>query len=313
MTSTALDQIAPDAAAAIHDLVAAAWAALDPDRVDLLARVCAAQHGLDPLERPAGQLAASGGSLDWRERSDLDDSQRAALAFAEQFVIDVSAIGDEQRRSLGSQFGAGAGDLAFEIYVLDMVPRVRFALQRLLGAGIRGGADDVHAAPGESDAPAPMLWPSIETFIRVVAQLDSLDPVTSELVRLRGARQHHCRMCASLRNRSALLAGADDVMFDAVDSYDAAGSTVLSARHVAALALVDAMIWTPAQLDDELVAELRRQFCESELVELVLDVMRNAANKIAVSLAADGANVDEGYEIYDIGTDGEPVYGLSLS
>ena len=39
-------------------------------------------------------------------------------------------------------------------------------------------------------------------------------------------------------------------------------------------------------------------------VELVLDISRNASNKFAVSMAADGANVTEGYEVYDVKPDG---------
>ena len=64
-------------------------------------------------------------------------------------------------------------------------------------------------------------------FIRVVPLL-GLDPVTCELVRLRGARQHQCRLCKSLRNRSAIVAGADDDMFAAVDSYE---TSSLGPRH----------------------------------------------------------------------------------
>ena len=47
-------------------------------------------------------------------------------------------------------------------------------------------------------------------------------------------------------------------------------------------------------------------------MELVLDVTRNALNKIAVALGADAAHVDEGIEIYDITADGGLVYGLTL-
>ena len=42
---------------------------------------------------------------------------------------------------------------------------------------------------------------------------------------------------------------------------------------------------------------------------MTLDVMRNAANKIAVSLGADAARVEEGTERYLLGVDGQPVYG----
>ena len=44
----------------------------------------------------------------------------------------------------------------------------------------------------------------------------------------------------------------------------------------------------------------------------MLDVTRNALNKIAVALGADAAHVEDGVEIYDIGPDGTLVYGLTL-
>jgi alkylhydroperoxidase family enzyme len=145
-------------------------------------------------------------------------------------------------------------------------------------------------------------------FIRVVSLL-GLDPVTSELVRLRGARQHQCRLCKSLRNRSAIVAGADDDMFAAVDSYE---TSSLSARHQAALALTDAIIWTPAHIDASVIEAVRDHFTPAEAVALVLWVARNATNKIPVALAADEANITEGVEIYDIDETGELVYGLTV-
>lgn len=294
-----------DAFAALLDIEAAVQRAAAPRQVGLLAAVCAAQHGLAPVA--TGEVPDVD-AADWRSRTDLDDATRASLAFAEKFVIDVSTIDDHDRAALGAQHGAATGDVVFLVYALDLVPRVRTALGRLVGdVGLPSGP-----TPATSDAPpvAGELWSAIDHYLRTVARLDALDPVTSELVRLRGARQHQCRMCASLRNRTAILQGADDEMFDAVDSYV---DGTLSPRHTAALELVDAMIWTPSRLDDELVADVVAHFDEAERVELVLDIMRNAANKIAVSLAADAANVDEGYEIYDIGADGEPVYGLTLA
>ena len=132
--------------------------------------------------------------------------------------------------------------------------------------------------------------------------------MTSELVRLRGARQHNCRLCQSLRSRSALLAGADDELFALVDDP---GADTLTPRHRVALLLTDAIIWHPARVDDELVAAVRRELTPPERAELVLDVMRNAANKIAVALQADAPHVSSGIEIYDIDAEGDAVYGLA--
>ena len=88
----------------------------------------------------------------------------------------------------------------------------------------------------------PALWDALVSFARAVPRLDALDPVTTELIRLRGARQHRCRLCQSLRSRPALLAGADDATFAAVDHFD---TSDLPPDQRAAIAFTDAMIWTP--------------------------------------------------------------------
>ena len=44
------------------------------------------------------------------------------------------------------------------------------------------------------------------------------------------------------------------------------------------------------------------------MVELTLDVMPNACNKIAVALGADAPRVEDGVERYLLGADGQPVY-----
>ena len=131
--------------------------------------------------------------------------------------------------------------------------------------------------------------------------------MTSELVRLRGARQHNCRLCRSLRSRSALRAGATEDDFAAVDDH--AGSALPPLAR-AALAFTDAMVWTPGRIDPGVVFALAAEATPDQQVELVLDVTRNALNKVAVALGADAAHVEEGIEVYDVEPDGSLVYGL---
>ena len=144
--------------------------------------------------------------------------------------------------------------------------------------------------------------------MRAVARMDTLDPLTSELVRLRGARSHRCRVCQSRRSVPAAANGADESLYDQIDHYE---SSALPDRQKAALRLVDAIVWQPLRYTDELIAEVRAQFSPREIVELVLDVTRNAANKIAVAFAADEPNVTEGVELYDIDERGDVVFGLT--
>ena len=53
---------------------------------------------------------------------------------------------------------------------------------------------------------------------------------------------------------------------------------------------------------------MREHFADAEAAELTLDVMRNASNKIAVSLAADAPRVAEGIERYHIDAEGQTVF-----
>ena len=71
------------------------------------------------------------------------------------------------------------------------------------------------------------------------------------------------------------------------------------------------MLWQPCSYPDDLGPAVRAEFSDAEAVELVLDIARNAANKIAVAFGADEAHVTEGLEFYDIDERGELVYGLT--
>ncbi|MHB1138517.1 MAG: carboxymuconolactone decarboxylase family protein [Microthrixaceae bacterium] len=292
------------AVVALAALESVAWRSDDPDRLELLARVCAGLHGLAPLARPAelGDAAwTTEEALAWRDRDDLDERTIGSLAFAERFSLDVGAITDEDRAAFAGAAGPAMGDIVFQLYVLDMGARVAAAAHALLDDG------RLDRPVGVAE-PAVELWPAIDRFLTVVALEDALDVVMAEVVRLRGARQHRCRKCQSLRSRSALVAGADEATFDAID-HDPDG--LLDPRQRAALAVVDTMIWSPARWSTDVVAAARDHLTEAERAEVVLDVMRNGANKIAVALAADAADVEDGFEVYDLGEDGVPVYGLT--
>jgi hypothetical protein len=212
----------------------------------------------------------------------------AVAEFAEQLALDVASMDDVQR----SSFFAAVGDQAFavvqRIYVHDFVPRVQRVLDEVFGIS------DWSTAP---PAVEPVeTWPLLEEFMVTVARLRSLDPTTTELVRLRGARLHDCAVCKSRRSQDAIDAGATNAEFAAVDDWQ--GSD-LPAATKAALGLTDALV-----LGDPVPGDLRDVLTDEQIVEVVLDVMRNAANKIAVSLGADAATVTEGVELFTTDTDG---------
>ena len=289
----ALRRHAPAATEALRFLESAiAVSAID---VAVVRQTCAEALGLSPLDL---------GPVDGDGDGERSDRLRIAATFAGQFSVDVSVLDDTLRQRFTGEYRRQAFPLVQMIWVADMVPRVRAALDGLFGSS---PADWAALPPVPTEDP----WPLVEEFTRVVYNLHALDPVTSEIVRLRGARQHDCRLCRSLRSRPALAAGATEQLFDAIDHADSRSADgELSPRHRTAIALTDAMIWQPAAIAESVLAEVREHYSPAEAVEIVLDVMRNAANKIAVSLGADEARITEGTEIYDIDPDGTMHIGL---
>jgi alkylhydroperoxidase family enzyme len=274
------------------DALLAPLVALPGGRIGALARgVCAEALSLPPL--PA-EVAVNGPE---------SDAEIAVAEFAEQFSIDVSMIGDEQRRRLSSALGDKTFGVVVQMYIADFVPRVRAGLE-VLGVGqehlawVSGPVTWDHSAD-----PADAVF---NGFLPAVARLRELDALTSELVRLRGAAQHNCRLCKSLRETTALDAGGSESLYGDISRFET--SELLTDRQKAALRYVDALIWSPAHIDRGIAAAVLAQFTEAEAVELTFDVMRNASNKIAVSLGADAPRVEQGTEEYLIGADGQTVF-----
>lgn len=215
--------------------------------------------------------------------------------FAEQFAADVSSISAAQRAAYCGVLGDRVGTATLLIYIADFIPRVAAGLQAL-------GVDwspEVQDWDHETDPTAFLLG----KMVGKIGQRQDLDPVTTEVVRLRVARSHNCRLCKSLRESTALDAGASEATYDGIDDYE---SSNLSDAHKAALRFTDALIWTPSQING---AELLSHYGRDAAVELIFDILRNSCNKIAVSLGADAPRVAEGTELYRIGPDGLPIYG----
>jgi alkylhydroperoxidase family enzyme len=257
----------------------------------LIRRVCAQTLSLPPL--PAEVAVTGPGS----------DADAVVADFAEQFSIDVSMIGDQQRSRLWSALGDNTFGVVVQMYIADFVPRVRAGLEAL-GVGQRylGWADGRVAWDHTTD-PSDAVF---DGFLPAVARLRDLDALTSEVVRLRGAAQHNCRLCKSLRETTALDAGGSETLYGDIERFEA--SELLTDRQKAALRYADALIWSPGHIDRGIVAAVRAQFSDDEGAELTFDVMRNASNKVAVALAGDAPRVESGTEQYLLDVDGQTVF-----
>jgi alkylhydroperoxidase family enzyme len=257
----------------------------------LIRGVCAETLALPPL--PAEVAVTGPGS----------DAEAVVADFAEQFSVDVSMIGDEQRSRLWSALGDSTFGVVVQMYIADFVPRVRAGLE-MLGVGERylGWADGSVTWDHTTD-PSDAVF---NGFLPAVARLRELDALTSEVVRLRGAAQHNCRLCKSLRETTALDAGGSETLYGDIDHFEASG--LLTDRQKAALRYADALIWSPGRIDRGIAAAVRSHFSDAEAVELTFDVMRNASNKVAVALAGDAPRVESGTEQYLLDVDGQTVF-----
>lgn len=226
-----------------------------------------------------------------------------AIAFTEQFVIDVAGMTDELRGAMTAAMGADAFAFVQVVFVCDVFSRARIALGRLFESPYV-----MSASPVDADVD---LWTLLERFMQKVALLSALDPLTTELIRLRGARVHNCRLCQSRLSVRALDAAGDagTAVFDEIDDYERAR---FDERQKVALRLTDALVTQPNSIDSALAASVREHFSTEEIVEIVLDVVRNAANKIAVAFGGDAPVVTEGVEFYDIDGSGEVVANVDI-
>jgi len=257
----------------------------------LVRRVCAQTMSLPPL--PA---SVEGGEPE-------SEAEDAVAEFAEQFSADVSSVTAEQRSRLWKQLGDRTFGVVVQMYIADFIPRVRAGLEALgVGAQYLGWVTEP-VTWDHTTEPADLVF---NDFLIAVARMRALDPVTSEMVRLRGAAQHNCRLCNSLREGGALDAGGSETLYEEIERFES--SSLLDDRAKAALRYADALIWTPAHLVADVVAEVRSRFSEAEAVELTFDIMRNASNKVAVSLGADAPRIENGTERYLLDADGQTVF-----
>lgn len=236
----------------------------------------------------------------WPNSDAFDDKQKAALALTEQFVIDVTGVLSGPLAASAGALGAEIGPFVQGLYLLDVGQRVDVVLSALLGDTV---TTDSWAWGATGDIPSDPMT-AIMTMLAAVGRLQVVDPITKELIRLRGARLHECRRCQSVRSVAALNAGAND---DLLNATDPASIGKLSTGTIAALDLVDAMFVGPPSIDQELFGRLTQSYDSEELVEIVSYLMRNACNKIPVAFGADDAIVDEGFEYQLIDASGETV------
>lgn len=150
----------------------------------------------------------------------------------------------------------------------------------------------------------------IAAFAAAAVRASGIDPIITELVRLRCAQYHDCRLCGSFRVQAALDAGFEEDMQRAIARHE---SSNLSAPAKAALKLCDAMIMHPRTIDAELTAEVRHHFSDEEIAEICVDVMKWSQQKALVALRIEPPASTEHLTQLIFDANGQPVFGAPLT
>ena len=207
---------------------------------------------------------------------------RDGIAFAEQFVIDVSGTSQESLDALRGHLGADhLRDFVTSVYLVEFTQRLQQVAPDLLPSVL----ERPNAARPEP--PPAALREMLGSYQDAVVRSTALDPVTTELVRLRCARTHNCRICQTLRLADAQAAGVDSEMTSKIDFYE---TSDLAEPHKLALRITDAFILRPDVLSEDIVGPARATFSPQQLAELCLDITKWSTQKIHVALGTDGTD-----------------------
>ena len=146
---------------------------------------------------------------------------------------------------------------------------------------------------------------AIDAFSAAAVRASWVDSITTEVVRLRCARYHDCRLCQSLRFSDALASGLDETLADKVDDYERSD---LDEKLKVALRLTDAVILDPRSISPELAAQLREHFIDEQIAELLHDIVKWSFQKVLVALRLD-VPVREGLSELSFDINGDPKIG----
>jgi len=285
----ALARLRPQACGLLAALNERVWQVSDPVLLELVRLRAAQLIGNPAALRVRGPYADAVPAAKILALPDYPDSplfspaERDTLAFAEQFLIDVGGTTEAARAGLIAHFGAdGARELVSAIYVVEFTQRLQMTAARLL--------DDDPTEPPPIGSPAVGdVTPAdlLAAYQEAVVRGSTLDPMTTELVRLRCARTHRCRICQTLRLAGARAAGVDEAMTAQVDFYERSD---LPERAKVALRVTDAFIIRPDLLSGTAAEQARTSFQPAELASLCLDITKWSTQKIHVALGTDGAD-----------------------
>jgi alkylhydroperoxidase family enzyme len=110
----------------------AAWAAVDPDLLDLCRMRIAMLLGDDEASAPGLDAEIVDALPAWPSSPLFSAKERAGLAFTEQFVIDVASMTEPEVETLKAELGPdGLANFVNALLVIEQRERLRLAWRRL--------------------------------------------------------------------------------------------------------------------------------------------------------------------------------------
>ncbi|MEL7536219.1 MAG: hypothetical protein AAFM91_04065 [Pseudomonadota bacterium] len=150
----------------------------------------------------------------------------------------------------------------------------------------------------------------IAAFAAAAVRASAIDPVLTEVIRLRCAQYHDCRLCGSLRVQDALDAGFDESMQRKIGAHE---QSDLAPEVKAALRLCDAMLMHPNDISAELRDEVRKYFNDAQIIEICVDVMKWSQQKALVALRVEPPVSSEHLTQLHFDDDGNPSVGEPIA
>jgi alkylhydroperoxidase family enzyme len=249
---------APEMFALLHE----AWAALEHEFGEATRRFL--------LVRVSSLLLGDASEAEPR------NAEEAALApLVDQFVDYVPEVGEDEVEPVRTTFGDDRVRTVLEaIYVVDQLVRLGIEHSILFTRAPRPHQSAPSSSP-RALGKITALWHERACALRW------LDSATAEVNRMRSAFYHDCRMCQSVRVvEDGNVVIPPEVVLSVRDGHTGA----FPLRYQFALRLADAHMVDPSALDIDLVASLKGEFSNDELLELTLDMTAWNFQKVAVSV-----------------------------
>ncbi|MGH3309427.1 MAG: carboxymuconolactone decarboxylase family protein [Streptomyces sp.] len=132
---------------------------------------------------------------------------------------------------------------------------------------------------------APEIYKGMAAFQAAAA--DGLDPVVSELVKIRASQLNRCAFCLDMHTTDAREQGEKQLRIDLLPAWEESPD-LYSEREQAALALTEAMtVLTDGFVPDEVYERAAKHFEEAELARLIAQIVAiNAWNRFQVTTRA---------------------------